>query len=621
VQNDRNPEAYAGWARWTYDRFRLLKPGVSTDGLWELDGAYCIVCPDIASSSELEKLATWFKECCCPVTAPVDICLAPPQGAHRVSSLSPEERASLTGMPLTWNEFVLALAAALPRSFPEYSLKYDPPLVTFLIQGSLAPREREALGQVMDGFASPMEWRVEVATNARCEPANRRSYRRKQGDVALLPARLQPRQLGRKATRLWEEDEDFWNRTRKALLSGLDMPDGTFVKSLVRPSSRCLVNGSVFPPGNIRTYLTLFEKVILVAPLADSHRTVLQSLALSDPELIELAARGRVLCVFPQSIERYNPGFVSALAERAPEAMIFSRRLAAETISELRSRLPFVFWPLTTEERLEILRLPGLVRAQSPLVKGLAAVSDELVSIWRDLEWNLTLNGALATGFMGMGRVVAALIRAMTGIDKTLELTSAAASVEWGAALGAVIIPCSGPDYSEQESSEFLAALYSGVPDTEIDVGVTDVQELGLGLLGIEGDAPVLELAEALSCVESSRVISIARRLYAQAGDQGDVARLVNEHNLRVRQFEKRKRKLHKTTLSLVVPAAAAARLTGADCGPLPDIITLGAYVLDGLLSIENSVLGQLGDRIGAAILRSSPDVVLTSRIRRRLRA
>ena len=130
----------------------------------------------------------------------------------------------------------------------------------------------------------------------------------------------------------------------------------------------------------------------------------------------------------------------------------------------------------------------------------------ELGRIYADAEAMVHDQGAMATSAMGVGAVVSAMHEAFTGRDLMIEITGAAATVEWAAVLGATVFPYVSSGYSESVASELVASVYSGVRDDSTAPIANNLLEALGGVLSIDNDAPIDEFIHGFGGGEIDRL-------------------------------------------------------------------------------------------------------------------
>ena len=349
-------------------------------------------------------------------------------------------------------------------------------------------------------------------------------------------------------------------------------------------------------------------------PLADTFAEVLHSLGATEAELVLLAEAGRIRFLLPQPIDRYPAPLLNALAIRAPNSLLLSRTLAAATVADSRRRIPLLYPPLDITERHEVLRglkgsLEMLDAASRPLA---AAVFKALRRIWNRHEGWIARRGGTGTSQLGAGLIIAAAVDAVLGRDLLIELSHAAAYVEWAAALGAIVFPVVSDSYSEQGHAELCASVYSGVAEREVKVNFGQVDVVLRGILGLENDAPIADFQSAFEGEDVDRLRDIVSGIAEVNLDPEFLSHAISEFNSRVAQYEHRTEK--QATHDLVGLAGALVPLVAERSSA--SFVGIGVWILNQLLTKLPG--GRLTDLVRGANAWARSDVVLVSRLRRR---
>ena len=613
------------FARWSYERLLLLQPHVGVEGLWKMGKHFFAVCPELDHGLKTEdgqSLDDWFRNSGRAVGSPIRLVSAPPKNAVRVQERTAVELAELLGAPLTVRDMFVELALTLPKEFPEFDFTTSPPNALVSVSRALTKKEEDELRAAFSKLGSALNLKIEVDSPRLSTPLQF-YYKHGAGDIDLMPSRLFPRLLSQQLTRLWEDDEDFWIDHRVSVLaSDLRDPKALLPSSFMRKGSCCVVNAAVFPTKNLRTYLTLYRRVIIVMPLDLRYREILSSLRVSEDELVELAKRGRVQFLVTQSPHRYPLRLLEGLAEAAPDTLLFSRRLAAATIAEARRRIPLLYPPLGIAERSYLLRSVSSVK-NSPALGNLArGVIPELARIWASAEEAVHRRGAMATPALGVGPLLASLFQHATGRDLFIELFSASGPVEWGAVLGATVFPVETGGYSEQAASELCASVYSGVRDEPVPTSLGNVETIVQGILSLDNDAPILEMEQAFSHSDPDCVGDLAQRIATNSVNAEFLEAAIRQFNDRVKAYDNRTECLRRWDICGLAGAVAAAgaAFTGH---PAAGIVALGAWLGKYLLinaDPSRDPGGRVLDWLRGINAWTTGDIVLVSRLRERLK-
>jgi hypothetical protein len=350
----------------------------------------------------------------------------------------------------------------------------------------------------------------------------------------------------------------------------------------------------------------------------------------TEDELVELARLGRVQFVCPQSADRYPARLFNRLAEAAPSAMLLSRRLAAAAVVDGRRRIGLVPGSDVDDRRrlLHALQATAASAASEPQREMLVASAEYLANAWLIGESLLNTHGAMATLWIGIGPLMARLFKAARGAERTLEIVAAGQDVMFGAALGATIFPQESPTYSAQAATELCASGYTGVANPSApEVSFGDVEVVVDGLLGIDNDTGIVELARAFAADDVDHFGELAARLTKGNLDEDYLRAAVEAVNERVRRYESRSE--HQAKFDTVTIAGvfggAAASIGSVVAASAALGVTAGCLPLAAWLA--SRVFGPTGDAgvarwrdLGRALnTRTSLDAVLVSRMRRQV--
>lgn len=413
--------AFDWYARCSYERLLLQQPQVRIQGLWLLKDLYYAVCPDLRTAVTIDgkPLGSWFDESCRVVGAPLTLVETVPEGAEAVPTRSAEELAIGCGEPNNTRGVFVDLHLALPPEFPNFNIDWNGTRAVVRVPRALSSEEESELHRTCERLALP-PFQVEVVPGVDAQQQPFR-FAVGHGDIELIPSRRLGSSVPTSLRELVEADDDYWSTTRMKILASTDFahPNEVLPQGFVPAGLGCLVNASVFPPENIRNYLSLYDTVFLVAPLGDQMTSQCQALGVTDTELVDLIELGRVRLLLPQSLDRYAVNWLARIAEAAPNNVIMSRRLAAATVVDTRRRWPLFYPPLAVEDRRAV--LDGLTHALGDMARGsplevwLRVVRDTLTQSWTGTEAGLNGRGAMGTAHVGVPSFAAKLYEALRG--------------------------------------------------------------------------------------------------------------------------------------------------------------------------------------------------------------
>jgi hypothetical protein len=425
------------------------------------------------------------------------------------------------------------------------------------------------------------------------------------GDIDLIPSRRFASKSGHDLKLLIEDDEQFWVDNRNAVLATFHTEAAKLLPRKWAPKRflSCLVDASVFQPENIRTYLSLYDTVYLVLPLRESFERNCAALGVSSSELQGLIRTDRVKVLLPQSIDRYPESWLSSVAEAVPQNLLFSRRLAAATISEARRRVPLLYTPFSPVERYELLH------AISSHAEEFVGAKDsrqfihfitEFGEALSQVEWSVQSRGAMGTAHLGIGGIAAAIYEQITGRDLRLELWEAARKVEWAAVFGAHVFPDASESYDESVACNLVASIYG--PNTRKGIAIAPRSTLSAitDLLAVDNEVPVLEFAKEFSSADIYRLRNLVLRLARENVESDSLSDAIARFNAEVHRYEKRPDLLK--SLNVVGLFSAGAVACGVIDPSIQKIVPLAGILLQFILNQAIDILPRLSVTTGLVV-------------------
>ncbi|MCK9237728.1 MAG: hypothetical protein M0P46_06480 [Thiopseudomonas sp.] len=602
-------------ARYACEALMLLQPQLEVEGLYRRDQDFVIHCPALTNNlTTLDgtSLVEWFAESCRPMGSPIRLLAYVPKGYKFVPLRTNAQRASLHGEPLNGFDFAREFQTWLLDDFPLVGFESGGGYVIVNVSRPLSEAEQTQVNTAARSLGMPVE--VRLKKNSLNEPQATRKYVLKPESVSLsLPsAKVVKNKYSNRLAALYEEDEDFWISNRETIFYPQDVANVNVLKeafSLNRPA--CFIDASVFPPHNIRSYLPLYHRIIMAMPLKERLATALQQLNVSQDDLIELVRIGRVQFVLPLPLHRYDLNFIELITESAPEAFLFSRRLAAASIVESHKRLPFMYPPFTVEEKQHFLK-PFFEVESLQFKKVAQTIAESLGKSWVNLEYGWNNQGAMASIYGGIGTLLGNLIYILSNQDIRIELDSASASVQWAAALGATYCSFNTGSYSDYGAASLCASLYSGVKNQPTVHPIDKLSPLVENALTLNNDAPVLEINEVFTTGDIERLHKLLINKQAMAHPQA----FLNDLNDKVRRFEVKQDRLTRLDIMGLGGAAAAGAITGNAYVPFG--VWLLQYVLKNA-DPSRDLGGKVLDWCRGLNTFTSPNAVLVSRLRNKL--
>jgi hypothetical protein len=606
-------DLFESWAAYTYAWFLREHAQVETGGLWRDGGRFCLVvaAPNGAESPD-PSLQQWLDSHSVAGGTHIEVTSVPPPGATRLPEPDPQRDLHEYGLGRPLWLLLRDLEIELGPNFPELRAAdgVQPGTVTVETSGPLTPDQSAALIDACSRLGMPVTVASAPPWTPLCRPL------RDQADALDSAARVRRSTLSRSVRQAYEADEDLWRATRDVLIS-LDAPEHHDIlpATWTRNVARCLVPASVFAPSNIRTHLSLFEKVSVVAPLAVKQTEILCALGVTEDELVALAALGRVELVFPQPLGRYSISLLERVAAEAPSSMLLSRTLGSAILADARQRLGIFMPPGRTDVQREL--LAALLEAGAELDddkrrRWQQFVAD-MASAWSSLVGNASRLGANSISHPGVGGFAGALVHRFFDRDLRIEFDAAASSVQMAGALGAVVFPVSTPGYSELTHTNILCELYSGVPAGLPPNMVPNADAAVRGILTIGKDVPVLELARAFAGTDVTRLREFIFEFISNNYEPERLAEAVSNFNDTVKHYERNSQRLAEWDIEGVI--SQAADLIPAP--PVPQLIRAGLwlYKVCDKKRTRSAWLSRVMDSISAGSF-TPPEAVLVARMR-----
>lgn len=535
---------YEGIARWTYDRFLLLQPHVPVEGLFFDGASFVVVCPTLRTevTTEGRPLQEWFNCACRPAAMPIRIADRRTDNAEFVRARTPTDTVDGVGEPRRVVDVFRDLGQALPASFPLLGIDDNPPNVYVLVARSLTKDESEDLDRSCERLGLWFDTTVQVRPDA-CGPLP-------PSDLELPAVRALPSTVPRVVRHLLDQDEQYWAANRRELLTAVKPSEQLLASPWADIRGAACVVATTLPPQNIRSYLSVYSNVVLVAPLGDELDQTLDALGIKRKDLTELVARGCVRVLFPQAISRYQIPWVEELAEAGPANLLFSRRLATLTVADQRRRLPFLVPGDAFERRAALRALRRATEAADhPANAILGALYSGLARYWADAESFLNSRGAMASVTDGLVMVASALVQTLYNKDAFLELGAAAQPLQWAGALGAHYSPAESDSYSEIGAARLLAALHSGIPRNMTPLAHPREFQVIDDLLVLDNDVSVFDLVEEGRSGDMARLQQFARTLVQKNSSKEELADFIERWNAQVRHYEKAEDRLKRFAL------------------------------------------------------------------------
>ncbi|MFD2631156.1 hypothetical protein [Idiomarina piscisalsi] len=498
---------------------------------------------------------------------------------YPIESRSMLEKIQVYGHPMTMGEAINQINIHIPR-------KYHPFHVQFLFATNefkltfktrLAQSEQQDIRLICESLGHQgYDFTFETNPTISDYPGVVDFKPNTQNNMQLVASGFIQKQFSRELLARYEEDEEFWVQNRQSVFSGDEtaQKDEFLLPKFLAKQTRCFVDASVFPRQNLRVYLTLYEQVVIALPLQAEDEHFYKMFNINRHELRELVARGRLLFVVPQNLSRYSQSLLLDIISVDPNAIIFSRRLAAATIKAIQSKTKIMGATFSSDEQYHFLH--RCARVNIPEVQKLASILSEQ---WQFGEFLLDKEGATSAHQLGVSRLAAKSFQER-GKDLLIELTSAGSSYEYAQGLGAHHFPFDSNDYSEAAACQVISGLYNGVAKQTKQIRESELSTLLSEILTINNDMDILELDNALSSSLTRSLPNIVKE-YANM-DESERFQKLKSLEQEVKTIENNKARLSKLNMSgfLGSLAGAGMELTGTRGG---GFIALGGWLINAL--------------------------------------
>lgn len=605
--------------RSVYDRFRIEKFNVEVDGLYKTAYQYIILCPK-ENDTNLKSLNVYLDGIRI-LGSDIIVARELNQPATKIDDRTDEQIIELTGTFHSQHLLIDQAYLEFNQIFAKpYSISVSNPFVLIQHVDEITDEVKTLLQKAVDRMAITFRFKFDqvdsvVPPKAATEPSFFNDLIISQFSMPGYSANMRS---------MVEADEDFWMDTRLKLFTDAKLKkSGLMSKGWDSKSSTCLIdiNNGGFQQ-NILNLLSIYERIVMVAPTKEVMTPFLDALNITLPALIELAQLGRIKFLYPNNFLRYEKTFLEAMADASPGSMLLTRRLGAITVSDLRYRNPLLFPTMNIEARRKCLRglhaIMNALPAQAIDSRFFHAFVTQLDSIWYSYPETIHSYGALGTNTFGLSRIITSYLGISNDQDlhakepdmRSLYISEATRIVEWSAALNANLIPYPFLNRNVEPIYRSSAVLYSGTPNAAWVPQKFDYANIAINrLLVVNNDIPAVEFAKAFN---SADVNLFRKQIYNLVQNQPDIESLnksIDIFNNYVRQFDQQKNEWDisgfvldtlETVTGLSFAAWTVSRL----------------HLLMRKLSIKNEALTEFLDSMESDTL---PSAIMVSRMRKKL--
>lgn len=594
------------WALWATRKQRFLHPELTL----RLYGAgwtftlYVANCDDGA----FPALAEYFDHSVRPMTCNIRLSQQiPPLGVPIEEVDDYEAELWLNGEPLPVPDFNRLLSLAEP-TLPDGGIDFDNHQNTWVFRSftSLTDDEKACVQRATTkvGIIGPVDF-VEVSPPVTSPPI-RGSIPKVQGDLNLVTSRQLKRAPGTLRD-LVHQDEDEWRgflsrRAKQEIVA----PDPHATSDFA-----CLYDVEHCGDSRLSELLTIYDRIDIMPERRGFEWSSKHQVPLAD--LQELVRLKRVRIVLPYSVEDYPSALLEAVAEVDRSSIVLSRALAAKTITRGQMKEPFLYAPLTCNQRAAV--LAAISRAVTDeRYRGLISSYGQLFSGQHDM---FMMRGALASLGFGVGAYLGDVFLKLGNKDARIELMTCGAGIEWALGLGASYIPRDFGGFDETWNSQIIASYLGRTMLRPSDPVANRMHVVLDGLLALS-DVPPLEVAKNFHSLPASRFRNVARGLMEATPSTSELQDAVEQINADVRVFERRAERLASWKMQVILAEAglvAVAEHWGAAA-------SIGAAWLYEMLKhkIPENVRNELADAtamLAGLATGSSLDAVVVSRSRK----
>lgn len=495
-----------------------------------------------------------------------------------IESRSKFEKTQTHGQPMTMDETINQLVLHIPRNYHPFHVDFLWATNEFklTLKTAITKGQQQDIQLVCESLGyQGYHYIFEVDPTIPDYSGEVEHKPNTHNNMQLTASGLIQKQFSRQLLARYEEDEDFWMQNRHSVFSGdeTEQRDRFLLPNFETKQTRCFVDASVFPRQNIRVYLTLYEQVVIALPLKSEAEYFYRMFKINKYEFKELVARGRLLFAAPQNLTRYSQEILRDIISVNPNAIVFSRRLAAATIQGIQKKSGIVGTTFSSDEQYHFLHQCS--RIDNPDVQRFALMLSEQ---WQFGEFLVNKEGATSAHRLGISNLA---VKSFQGKGRNLliELTTAGSSYEYAQGLGAHHFPFDGDNYSEAVACQIVSGLYNGVTNSR-QVRESELQILLSEIFAVNNDMDVLELDSALS---SSLIRSLPNIIKEYANmDEGEYFNKLRALKQELKTIESNKARLSKLNISGFAPTLVGAGMEIANIKG-GGLVALGGWLLNAI--------------------------------------
>ncbi len=594
-----------------YESFITKQYHLTHEGLWFDGDSYSAVVGELRDHSiSTDQLKELYEEIRIVGNPPIKFLPRPLKGSKKIDVRSVLERIFLHGEPLNYQELRNELSLHLPRSLHPFHVEYDHPkkVILFTFKNEISQEEFSEVEIACGNLGLMYPAAYKINSDMMDYPGVEKTEPNTPNNMHLVTTPYLSKKTPSNIIQALEEDEDYWIDNKEHIFSSLSMNrEDILTDSFKSKNTSCFVDASVFPRQNIRQYMSLYERIIIAIPFKDRFSEFFNNFQFKKYELIELIKRGRIQFVIPQNIVRYDVSFISEILEVNPKSIIFSRRLAASSLVEIRKRTGLFCHSFSSAEKYALLN--SISKSDNDTLQLLAA---DLSSRWHYSESVINNQGACGVTYSGIAPFVSKLFESR-GRDVTIEILSAAMPFEWALGLGASYFPLDGDDYSEVNAARVLASAYSGFRINDPTLAEAQLENIIGEILTISNKMPVLELDDILASNDINRLSTFVEEFIGLEEDEFKMK--VYDYNREIKRLEKNEKRLASMGVNGFISATAG--IISQD--PYVGFLTWVVGAIGSRFTHSRFSQTEIFDSLIALNNRTDKDIVLVSRIRRSL--
>ena len=594
------------WALWTIRRFRFIHPELAMS-LYGIDWQFTVYVEN-CDDERFPALSRVFNHSVRPASCHISLSQQIPSDGVPIDEVDNyEAELWLNGTPLPGSAVNNLISLAEP-ALPEGEIDFDNDQDTWVFRSftPLTENEKSYIQQaaVKVGLVGPVDFVVVSPPSA--TPPSSDSNTGKQDNLALTTSR-RLKHVPDKLRDLVHQDEDEWrdflSRRANQEVVGGDSAD--------LAQSACLYDVVHCGDSRLSELLTIYERVDITP---DRHSLDWCSKhQVSLPDLQELVRLKRIRIILPYSATEYPSTLIEAVAEVDRSAIVLSRALAAKTIERGQKKEPFLYAPLTSGQRADILSAMSQTVTDDAFRELLSSYG-ELFSVQHDM---FMMRGALAWLGFGVGAYLGSVFLKLRDKDARIELMTCGAGIEWALGLGSSYVPRDYGGYDETNNSQIIASYLGRTKFLPSDPVANRMHVISNGLLAVS-DVPALEVAKNFHSLRASRFRNLARKLMSATGDVSGLQEAVDQINADVRAFERRSKRLAPWMLQVPIEGAV---YSAVESYAVPGASIAAAWLYNMLKhkipeEAQNEVADAIAMLTGLAT-GSSLDAVIVSRSRK----